>query len=142
MNRKTTDIGAGLVLFDGMCGLCDRSVQFILKHERDAELRFAPLQAEPAAALRHSLNIPPDVDSIVFVFSKGEEIGFAVRSKAVFSIASHLKIPWRWLRFLSILPAGPLDKIYDWVANNRSRFWGRFDTCRIPDTKHQHRFFS
>src|SRR5260221_8665933 len=86
-------VDAPIVLYDGSCGLCHRSVKFILRHERDATLRFAALQGETAAALRARYpNIPDNLDTVVLIDNDRPYL----RSKAFLYIAKYLRGPWRW----------------------------------------------
>ena len=116
-----------IVLFDGECHLCDWSVRFILKHERDHEIRFAPLQSAVGRSLlpQDESQIP---DSVVYVING--DVRFC--SDAAVSIARHLKTPWRWLGLIGLLPRLIRDALYRMVAGNRYRLFGRKDACEIP----------
>src|SRR3954468_24805683 len=92
---------ARVVLYDGLCGFCDASVQFLLDHDRDGLFQFAPLQGESAAALLAGHpEVPGDLDSIVLV--EGGEATW--HSTAIFRICARLPWPWRALSWLRILP--------------------------------------
>jgi len=128
---------APLVLYDGTCGLCAKSVRWILHHESDRALRFAPLQGETAAAMRARFpNIPETVDSVVYV--DGERA--YLRSKAFFHMARHFKKPWRWLRALRFIPAVIADLAYRAVAAMRYRIFGKVDSCELPSPENRARF--
>src|SRR6266478_4971601 len=95
-------MAAPVVLYDGTCGLCSKSVRWILRHERDHELMFAPLQGETATELRRKLpRIPQTLESVVLV--DGERVH--LRSKAFMYTARHLRAPWRWGYALRWFPA-------------------------------------
>src|SRR3569623_3238296 len=115
-----------VVLYDGTCGLCHKSVQWILRHERDHAIQFAPLQGETAAQLRTQFpEIPRTLESVVLV-----EGGHArLRSKAFLHVANHLREPWRWAHAVRWLPAILLDLRYRIIARNRHRVWGTAATC-------------
>ncbi len=118
-----------LVLYDGSCGLCDRSVQWLLDHDPERRLRFAPLEGETAQRiLAEHPEIPERLDSILFV--EGDRVRW--RSHAIWAICAHLPAPWRTLRLLLWVPAPLSDLGYRLVAALRYRIWGRLDTCRIP----------
>jgi predicted DCC family thiol-disulfide oxidoreductase YuxK len=123
-----------VVLYDGTCGLCHRSVKFILRHERDHDLMFAPLQGPLAAELRgNHPEIPVDLDSVVLI----EDGRVRLRSKAFMYIARHLRAPWRWgyaFRWL------PLDLLYRMIARLRYRVWGRAELCDLPSPEQRARF--
>ena len=126
-----------LLLYDGVCGLCDRLVQWILAHERDQTLRFAPLQGETTARLRaRHPTIPTEVSTVVYLAGGTVHL----RSKAILHSARHLRRPWRWAFHLRWVPAIIADLVYRLVARVRYRLWGKLDACRIPDPASRHRF--
>lgn len=130
-------MAAPVVLYDGTCGLCSASVRWILHHERDHELVFAPLQGETAAELRTRYpRIPRTLESVVLV--EGEHAH--LRSKAFLYVARHLRAPWRWGYAFRWLPAFLLDLGYRVIARIRYRIWGRVDECELPAPEHRGRF--
>ncbi len=125
------------MLYDGECGLCHRSVKFLLRHERDTELWFAPLQGETAAALRlRHPSIPMNLDTVVLV----EHDRVYLRSKAFLYAAGHLRAPWRWAYGVRWLPGAILDLGYRLVAAVRYRIWGKVDACELPSPAQRARF--
>jgi len=129
--------GVPLVLYDGTCGLCARSVRWILRHERDHELRFAPLQGETAGALRARYpNIPASVDTVIYLDGERAHL----RSKAFLHMARHFRAPWRWLYAVRWFPGFLLDLGYRLVAATRYKVFGRVDRCELPSPKHRARF--
>lgn len=140
--------GAALLLYDGECGLCARSVQWILEHDlrprRGPRLRFAPLQGATAAPILPRQRLEPGpkgFDTLILVTDPHRPAERAlVRSDAVLSILRYLGGPWRLLGVLGALVPGPLrDAVYKVVANNRLRF-GRPDSCRRPRKDERARF--
>ena len=130
-------MAAPVLLYDGSCGLCHRSVRFILRHERDHDLQFAPLQGETAEKLReHFAGIPRELSSVVLVADDRVRL----RSKAFLYTARHLRAPWRWAYAVRWLPAFLLDLGYRAIAAIRYRVWGRADTCDLPSPEHRARF--
>jgi predicted DCC family thiol-disulfide oxidoreductase YuxK len=126
-----------VVLYDGSCGLCHGSVRFLLRHERDAELMFAPLQGATAAALRAQYpEIPTDLDSVVLV----EDGRARLRSEAFLHASRHLRAPWRWAYAMRWIPAVLGDLAYRAVAAIRYRVWGRADECALPSPEQRTRF--
>jgi predicted DCC family thiol-disulfide oxidoreductase YuxK len=126
-----------LVLYDGDCGFCARSVQWILAHERDHEIRFAPLQGATAAALRRRYpRIPAAIDSVVYIDGGRAH----QRSKAIFHAAAHLRAPWRWAHPLRWVPGFAFDLGYRLVAAARYRIWGRADACGLVTPAQRARF--
>lgn len=126
-----------IVLYDGTCGLCSKSVRWILRHERDHELRFAPLQGPTAAELRVTHpEIPRELDSVVLVDSDRVYL----RSKTFLHVARHLRAPWRAGYHVRWLPAFLLDLGYRVIARLRYRIWGRVDACELPSPENRARF--
>ena len=128
---------APVLLYDGVCGLCARSVRWILRHERDHAIRFAPLQGETAAALRAKHPRIPDALSTV-VLVDGDRVH--LRSKAFLHAARHLRAPWRWLAAFRWIPGFLPDLGYRVIARLRYRLFGRKDQCEIPAPDERARF--
>ena len=116
-----------VVLYDGTCGLCHRSVRWLMKRDR-RRLWYAPLQGETAAALRATYPIPATLELVVLI--DGDRM--ILRSKVFLHAARHLTRPWRWAYAFRWLPAWPLDLGYRVVARLRYRLFGHYDTCRLP----------
>ncbi len=142
-----------IVLFDGVCNLCNGAIQFMIDHERDREprLRFAPLQSDlarsllecafgedRALALRNGLTGSGDPDSLVLVEGT---LGYT-HSTGALRIARHLEVPLRWLYLLVIVPRPLRDLIYRFIARNRYRWFGKSETCRIPTPDLRARFIA
>lgn len=121
--------GAPVLLFDGVCNLCNGTARFVIANDPDAHIRLAPVQSKSGQAILTALGLPTDrFDSFVFV-----EDGTAwFRSTAVLRLLRHLRRRWQPLRVLAILPAGLRDAGYDFVARNRYRLFGRRDACMVP----------
>ena len=132
-----------VVLYDGVCGLCNRYVRFVLERDRRRQFRFASLQgAFGARALaRHGMHLDGDPTSIVLLESPGSlhERAF-VRSDAVLSIMMGLGGPWRLAAGLRVIPRFLRDGIYDLVARGRYRIFGRLDSCSLPPRPDAARF--
>ncbi len=133
-----------VLLYDGLCGFCNGAVRFILKHDQDGTMRFAPLQgvfAHDVLARHASLR---DVDSLILVKrdprTSTEQI--AARSEAVLQIAEYLGGGWRVTRALRILPSGLRDWAYDRLARARYKLYGRHDACPAPSPDSKARFLA
>jgi predicted DCC family thiol-disulfide oxidoreductase YuxK len=130
-------VAAPIILYDGTCGLCHKSVKWLLHHERDHELVFAPLQGETAAKLRvEHPEIPDELASIVLVADGRVRL----RSKAFLYTARHLTAPWRWSYAWRWFPGFLLDLGYRVIAALRYRIWGRADACELPSPEQRARF--
>lgn len=120
-----------VILFDGVCNLCNSTVNFLLKRDRKKQFRFASMQSETGEFLRHQYGIPENSDSVILI--KSETVFF--KSNVVFEIAHMLPYPWKIAVFLKIIPKKIRDKLYDMIAKNRYRWFGKRETCRIPTTE-------
>lgn len=130
-----------LVLYDGTCGLCARSVQFLLDHDRAGVLHYAPLQGETAAALIVRHRLPGDLETMVFVRDAGTPAETAfLRSDASLETLSALGGFWRLARLLKGVPRPLRDAAYRWVAHHRYGWFGRADSCRLPVPELRARF--
>jgi predicted DCC family thiol-disulfide oxidoreductase YuxK len=135
--RVETEQSGPIVLFDGLCNFCDASVNFIIDHDPRGRFRFAPLQSEAAKALllRHGLDAQ-QLQSVALI----EEGSCYTRSTAALRIARRLSGPWRLLYGLIGVPRSMRDFVYDWIARNRYRWFGRRDACRVPTPELRSRF--
>jgi len=137
MAVASTTPNGQVMLYDGVCGLCAKSVRWILRHERDHAIKFAPLQGETAAALRAKHpEIPEQLSTVVYI--DGDRVH--LRSKAFLYMTKHLHGPWRWLYAVRWWPAFLGDIGYRIVAAVRYRMFGKSDTCELPSPEHRARF--
>jgi predicted DCC family thiol-disulfide oxidoreductase YuxK len=133
-----------VVLFDGVCNLCNRAVDFILTHERDCgpKLRFAPLQSDVGRALLEGVSgaeaarASAEPDTIVLV--EGGEA--STYSTAALRIARHLRPPFGWAFVLLAVPRPIRDAVYRFVARRRYKWFGKTATCRVPTPELAGRF--
>jgi len=143
VERHPEELPPRLVLFDGVCGFCDRAVRWLLAHDREARLYFAPLQGETAALLRaRHPEIPEALDTLVYVEAKADGERVHLRSEAVFRVLFELPAPWRRLAWLRCLPRSLTDWAYDLFARQRYRLFGRSDRCAVPQPGERARFFA
>lgn len=126
-----------IVLFDGHCNLCNGAVDFLIRRDRRGTLRFASLQSDLGRALAARAGLDPDVLS-TFVLVDGSRT--YVRSTAALRAAAALRMPWPLLGVLRLVPRVLRDAVYDWVARNRIRWFGRKETCRLPSPEEAARF--
>lgn len=117
-----------LIAFDGECLMCSRSIRFLARRDVGDRLRFTPLQSEAGQALRKSLGEEPPDSMLV---RKGERV--LVRSEAVLAVLGGLGLPWRMLAALGLLvPRAWRDRLYDFIAARRHRWFGKGDACALP----------
>ena len=126
-----------VVLFDGVCNLCNGFVQFVIPRDPDGRIRFAPLQSVPGQELlrRHDF-ATADFDTIMLV--KDDQA--YTKSDAVLRIADVLGWPYSMARVGRLLPAPLRDWFYDVIADNRYDWFGRRDRCMVPDEDVDDRF--
>ena len=132
------DGGHHVVFFDGVCGLCDRTVHFLLKRDRHDRLRFAPLQGETARRVLPPLGgKPEDLDTIYVLTSDGRLLQ---KSRAVVFATMALGGAWVLLGVLRLVPRPIADVVYDFVARVRYRIFGRSEVCALPSPEERARF--
>ena len=132
-----------IILYDGVCGLCNRLVQFLLKHDKQGRLRFASLQSDFAAKVlqRHGID-PKDLDTL-HVIENYEQPGERVlqRSDAVLRASRELGGFWSVsAATATVIPRALRDVVYRFVARNRYRVFGKYDTCMLPEPNQRSRF--
>ena len=125
-----------VVLFDGICNFCDASVQFIMKRDGGA-FQFASLQSDIGQELVARFGLQ-GMDSIVLI----EDEKAYTKSTAALRIAKKLGRLWPACYIAVIIPKPLRDKVYDWIAKNRYRWFGKKDVCMLPSEKDRARFLS
>ena len=131
---------SAIVFYDGECAFCQRSVQFILRHERAPLFSFAPLQS--ALAVRLLGEQVPTISSApasVVVLLEGKIFS---RSDAALQIARHLRWPWRGLIFLRVFPRPLRDMAYRFIARHRHKILPGKSACLLPAAAQRARFLS
>lgn len=118
-----------VVLFDGVCTLCNRTVDFIMRHDRARRFRYGSLQSGSGRKLLARFSLSEDsLDSVVVI----DEGRVYRKSEAALHIARRLDPPWRCLALLRVVPRSLRDRLYDWIARHRYAWFGKRDTCRVP----------
>lgn len=124
---------APIIFYDGLCGLCDRSVQFVLKHDKKAQFLFATLQSDFA---KDKLGKHFTMNS--FVLWHNQKAYY--RSTAVLRMLWLLGGWWRFFMVFIIVPGFIRNGIYNFIAHNRYKWFGKFDVCKIPTEQQKNRF--
>lgn len=139
--KDDLDLPPLVVLYDGVCGLCDKVVQWLLDHDPQGRFHFTPLQGETAAALRaRHPEIPETLESVILVDSRGPARMVTLRSRAVLLMLRELGGVWSWVALFRVFPAFLTDLGYRVVAALRYRIWGQLDACRLPSPDERARF--
>ncbi len=126
-----------MVLFDGVCCLCNFWVRFVIRRDRSAKFRFAALESDAARRVLAGRTLPvPMPESMIVVDGEGAHL----RSDAALRITRGLPWPWRVLGVAAVLPRGVRDWLYDLVAKHRYRWFGRMDVCMVPTGQQRARF--
>ena len=121
---------SAVILFDGVCNLCNWSVNFIIDRDPDAYFKFASLQSDYGKTRLAEFQIPMDLESIVLI-----EGGKVYRSStAALRISRKLSGLWCVLFAFIILPPFIRNAVYHWVSNNRYRWFGKNEACRVPES--------
>ncbi len=124
-----------VIYFDGVCGLCNGFIDFIMKIDKRKQFHFSPLQSEHAKK-----NLPPefvqDLDSVI-VQIDGKTLQ---KSKAVFAVLKKMGGVWEMASAMGVFPESVLNKAYDMVAKNRYRLFGKKESCRLPTPDERSRF--
>lgn len=119
-----------IILFDGVCNLCNGAIQFIIKRDTHNLFLFTPLQSETGKKLLEERRIDPkNMDSIILI---EPNVAYYIKSDAALEIVKHLKTPWRLISIFKVLPIGFRNFVYDFIAKNRYRWFGKEDHCMIP----------
>lgn len=134
--------GDPVLLYDGVCGFCNMSVQAILDHDRRGTMRFAALQSDYARRIVERHPSLRDIDSVVYVERPGEtgRERVYVRSSAALRVASYLGGWWRVLLVGHALPRPLRDFLYDLFARHRYKIFGKYDACMLPPEGVRRRF--
>ena len=134
--------GAHLVLYDGVCGLCDRLVQFLLEHDRRAVFSFAALQGPTAKSVVARFGGNPDDLTTFYVCAnfRTPNARFLAKSDAALFVARELGWPWKALTAARVVPKVLRDALYDVVARTRYRVFGRYEQCLAPRPEFRSRF--
>ena len=126
-----------IILFDGVCNFCNRTINIILKHDKDAHFQFAPSQSTAGKDILQQFGLDQKASASVILIDNEKVY---TKTDAVIQIATHLKGWPRLFRFIKFIPKPIRDFGYDLIAKNRYAIFGKRETCRIPDESIRHRF--
>nr|WP_262921510.1 DCC1-like thiol-disulfide oxidoreductase family protein [Psychroserpens algicola] len=127
-----------LILFDGICNLCNSSILYVIKHDKTNRFMFAPLQSNAGQHIIESYNIDTSKTDSILLYSN--ENGLSVKSSAALKIAKHLGFPRNMMIVFFIIPTFIRNWVYDYVAKNRYRWYGKKEACMIPTPELKSKF--
>lgn len=126
-----------VLLFDGVCNLCNESVQWVIRHDPQSKFRFASLQSEAGQQLLRQHNLPTNELNTVVLIDAGRAY---TRSDVPLRIFKKIGGAWPLLTVLRIIPTPLRNAVYDWIARNRYRWFGKKEACWLPTPALKARF--
>lgn len=137
MTAREDPASDALMLFDGVCHLCDGVVRTVLRLDRQSVIRFTSIQSPFGRRLAIAHGLDPDTPESFLFFDGGRPLR---KTDAVAALLRRLPAPWRHLAWIDRLPRALTDRAYDWIAANRYRIFGRRDHCPVPTPAQRGRF--
>lgn len=127
-----------IILFDGVCNLCDQAVQFVIQHDKNDVFRFVALQSELGQDILKHIGINPvNIDSVI-LYEPG--IAYYYKSTAAIEITKSLGGFWHLGTAFRIIPTGIRNQLYDYIAKNRYKWYGKKENCFIPTEELKSKF--
>jgi len=127
-----------IILFDGVCNLCDAVVQFVIEHDKNDLFRFVALQSELGQEILKHIGINPNNIDSVILYEPG--IAYYYKSTAAIEIAKSLGGFWHLGTVFRIIPTGIRNQLYDYIAKNRYKWYGKKESCWIPSKELKSKF--
>lgn len=126
-----------LILYDGICNLCDSTVRWIIRRDKNARFRFASLQSDVGKTILKQLHLPEkESNSVIYITDKR----VFTRSSAVLQILHDINNGWQFFDVFRMVPRSLRDPVYDLVANTRYRIFGKKEYCEVPEDLNPARF--
>jgi len=127
-----------IILFDGVCNLCNAAVQFVIKHDKNDIFRFVALQSDLGQSIVKHIGVDTqNIDSII-LYEPG--VAYYIKSEGALEIAKHLSGGISFLSVFKILPTPLKNSIYDYIAKNRYKWYGKKEYCMIPTAELKSKF--
>lgn len=127
-----------IILFDGVCNLCNSAIQFIIKQDKKDLFRFVALQSELGEKIINHIGVDSQKMDSIILYEPG--VAYYYKSEAALKIASHLGSFYSLLTVFKILPTAFSNFIYDWIARNRYKWFGKKENCMIPTPELKSKF--
>ncbi|RKS20450.1 putative DCC family thiol-disulfide oxidoreductase YuxK [Flavobacterium endophyticum] len=119
-----------IILFDGVCNLCDSSIQFIIKHDKKDLFRFVALQSEIGMEIIKHIGVDTSKIDSILLYEPGK--AYYYKAEAALKIAKELGGIYTAISWFGILPKFLTNSVYDYIAKNRYKWYGKKDACMIP----------
>jgi predicted DCC family thiol-disulfide oxidoreductase YuxK len=134
---KNISIDHPVILFDGVCNFCNASINFIIQHDKKKVFRFAPLQSQAGQKLLQHYNLPTENFGSFLLIEKG-----IVYQKSTASLKVYRKLSWfwKWTQMGWLAPKFLRDAVYDLIARNRYKWFGKKEACMVPSSDVRNRF--
>jgi predicted DCC family thiol-disulfide oxidoreductase YuxK len=130
------DTSKPIIFFDGVCNLCNGSVQFVIRRDKEGKFRFASLQSDAGQEMLKNASLPENVFNSFLLYQDGR---LYTRSTAALKVLSQLK-GWKWSGALQLVPPFIRNAVYNLIARNRYKWFGKKDECMIPTPELKSRF--
>lgn len=127
-----------IVLFDGVCNLCESSVQWIIQRDKKEAFVFASQQSEVGKDILRYLGIDTKKMDGIVLYEPG--VAYFIKSDAAMEVLKEMPFPYSLLRIFRFLPVSIRDVVYDYIAKNRYRWYGKKDACWLPTKELRARF--
>lgn len=127
-----------LILFDGVCNLCDSSVQYVIKHDKKNMFLFAALQSDIGKQIIKKFNIDTKKTDSILLYTPNKSIEY--KSTAALKIAYYLGFPQNVISIFLIIPTFIRNAVYDFIAKNRYKWYGKKEACMIPTPELKEKF--
>ena len=129
-----------IILFDGVCNLCDNAVQYVIKHDKEDVFRFVPLQSDLGKEILNYLKIDTSKMDSIILYEPG--VAYFYKSDAALEVLDDLGSFLNWSSIFKIIPSSFRNPIYDYVARNRYKWYGKKDACLIPTPELKAKFLA
>tara|TARA_R110000868_G_scaffold194459_1_gene439875 strand:- start:37 stop:450 length:414 start_codon:yes stop_codon:yes gene_type:complete len=127
-----------IILFDGVCNLCNNAIQFIIKHDKKDLFRFVALQSDLGQDIAKHIGVDIQKTDSIVLYEPG--IAYYIKAEAALEIAKHLSGGMAILSVFKVLPNSLTNKVYDYIAKNRYQWFGKKDSCMIPTPELKSKF--
>jgi predicted DCC family thiol-disulfide oxidoreductase YuxK len=129
-----------IILFDGVCNLCEQSIQYVIKHDKNDVFRFVALQSELGEKILNYLKIDSSKTDSIILYEPGQ--AYFYKSDAALEILNSLGGFLKWSVIFKVIPSALRNPIYDYIAKNRYKWYGKKDACMIPTSELKAKFLS